>query len=777
MQHGTQWRWGRLAGLALAGASLFGQDSAWAQAPAEQDAAGPRVLESVLVTARRHSENVMAAPIAVSTLDTKDMEELGVTGFDRLGQTVPNLNVQYRFGPGTGPLLSLRGEDIGTGSFQTDVRGVLYLDDANTGHVGALSVFSLANLCGMEVVRGPQGALYGSNAAAGVIRLKTCEPAGTPGASLTLGTGNLGHAQASFALDSGKHGGLAVRLVVQHEENKGWVRNETPGLVTRLSEPIGTIVSVDDFGSVNADAVAVRARYFAAPALTLDYSFDWTRRQSTQPALQVLALYGGFGALFDPAAGGGGTRAQLTPRDSVAANLLAPDKLRTWGQSLGAEYRFSPSLSLRYILSTRQMWQLSAGNDIDGAALNGNFLTQLGIATPAEDRVCMICTAWLSALHQSTHELRLRSKRDGLDMSAGLSSFREIVDWNTPAFIGGRFQPDGVNEIGSLGQFLSSDYIAGEKASAVNSSEAIFGQMEFEPWAGLALSGGLRWTHDRRSAQMERTARGVYASAAAFSYADWELAARQQLAPGLNAYARLSTAHISGGTLGGQSFAPEVDHGVELGLKFEGLQHRLRGSLAVFRTRVSHLQMQGFSLELGGLPVDGGSATKTGFEAEVQAQLLPALRLHASYGHIRDQIGNGFTTLAPTQTAYLGADYQFARLGNGALPSWRIDASWRDRTAPGPCLIEQSGDGTGCHGTGDLALTQAVTLPARVDLSTRLSLDEIPLGGRVLGRLSFWVRNLLDNRKLQFARDLSNGIVVGTFTAPRTLGVEFTAQY
>ena len=242
----------------------------------------------------------------------------------------------------------------------------------------------------------------------------------------------------------------------------------------------------------------------------------------------------------------------------------------------------------------------------------------------------------------------------------------------------------------------------------------------------------------------------------------------------LDLYARLASAHVSGGVLAALPFAAEFNRGLEFGLKSLWADQRIRADIAVFHNRSEHQQLQQFRADRGTYILDGGSSTQSGWETELQGLVTRDLSLHASYGRVNARFDNGLKALTPKQTLYVGGELHFQPLANGIRPLLRMDATWQDRALPAPCLLGQAATPTGCSGTGNASLTQAVTLPARTDLSLRLTLDDIAWGRLVNGTLSVWMRNALGRRQLQFARDLGNGTVMGSFADPRTFGVELT---
>ena len=765
----------------LCSVALFACAGASAQTAAVDAPSGtpPRdALEPVVITVWRKPENQIVLPQAVSTLDAQDMTDLKVTGYDGVGQTIPNVTVQRRFGTGSGPLISMRGLDMGSFAFETDMRIALYLDDVFMGRYGGMSAFLLADLCGMTALRGPQGTLFGRNAEAGAIRLETCAPAAEPQATLSMESGNYRERENRLSLDSGRHGGFSARLALMSHEHDGYVNNLRPGVVTELGPPFGTIVSASKLGQDSANALALDARYESDQGLKLNYRYDSTNRRDSQNAVQLLALYGGAKGLYDPANGAGGIAPSLTRLEAVPEEFAGTDRLRISGQSLSAELPLGPGLQLKYILSLRRMWELGGGNDIDGTSFNGKLLTLAGIPTPASTEVCYICSTAFRTQQQVAHELRLTAQVSAWDLAGGLFAMRESAHSDSPVFIGGRFIPGLINPLGALSALVPSDYFTGTLGDVLNRSLAIFGHANYALTPALALSAGLRLTLDERGVHQLRGASGALDASRRFDYADWEAAALYSLDDRSSVYARLATGHMAGGVQSGIPFDPEFTRSLDIGFKSVLLDQRLHLNVAAFGAQVARQQLPLFSPTIGSYVLNAGNSQQTGIEVEMQARAGTDLDLHASYGYIRVHSSLGFAALTPPQTFSVGGEYRFARLrASGVLPTIRVDASWHDRAAIGPCQIGQSAKATGCVGTGDAALTQAVSLPPRTQLDLRLRFSDIRVGAQAAAGLSFWVRNALDSRKLQFARDMGNGTVMGSFEDPRTLGVTLDATF
>ncbi len=151
----------------------------------------------------------------------------------------------------------------------------------------------------------------------------------------------------------------------------------------------------------------------------------------------------------------------------------------------------------------------------------------------------------------------------------------------------------GTTNASILGQ---PDYAAGSRGSASNESKALYGHLDYRLTDALTLGAGARYTEDDREEFISTAAAIVNQTFEAdFDYTDWDVSLGYALNDSVNLYAKASTAHLSGGILGGQAFEPEENLSYEIGLKSDLLDDRLRLNVAVFRSEVTDRQVLTFS--------------------------------------------------------------------------------------------------------------------------------------------------------------------------------------
>ena len=197
-------------------------------------------LEEVIVTAQRKSERVQDVPIAISALSSADLEARGVRQAADIVAAVPNLTLSLPYGEEAQPTFALRGVTTNDWSQNQSSPIAMYVDDVYKP-VGAVQALQTYDLDRVEVLRGPQGTLYGKNATGGALNFYSKSPSLTEyDGYLTAGVGNYNARTLNGAI-----GGpivddvLGWRLAALYDERDGWVRSVVPGV-----EPLNSVDAV-----------------------------------------------------------------------------------------------------------------------------------------------------------------------------------------------------------------------------------------------------------------------------------------------------------------------------------------------------------------------------------------------------------------------------------------------------------------------------------------------------------------------------------------------------
>jgi iron complex outermembrane recepter protein len=193
---------------------------------ADQNAAGAESqgeLVEIIVTAAKRSEPLSKVPISATAIDQKDLTQKGVTKLADLSQAVPGVSIQDTVSIG-GPQITLRG--IGSASFEqnTESTVALYMDEFVLNPTTSKD-FQLFDLERVEVLRGPQGTLYGKNSTGGAINFVTRRPSGETDGDGTITVGRYGQYEVQFAAETALSDKFALRVALKRDYSDGYGYN------------------------------------------------------------------------------------------------------------------------------------------------------------------------------------------------------------------------------------------------------------------------------------------------------------------------------------------------------------------------------------------------------------------------------------------------------------------------------------------------------------------------------------------------------------------------
>ncbi|MEO6093943.1 MAG: TonB-dependent receptor [Novosphingobium sp.] len=765
----------RSALLACSGLAALAPTLAWGQAAAETPPAANAAeekssgIKDIVVTARRTEESAQSVPVSVTAIGAAELEALDIKGFADIGKTVPNLDVQRQFGSASAPQYFLRGVSTGTLKFEADAGIGLYIDGIYLGRPAG-TAFDLADIERVEALRGPQGTLFGRNSTGGAINFITSAPSGEFGVKAQATLGNYARRKGQITVNLPALGPITARISYLHDENRGYVRNLTPGRTFSFVQPFGTVKSAKTFGAENTDAVSAAVRLDLG-AFKADYKFDYTDKVSTQLGAQLLGYDPGY------AAGVGNPPFYTAPpsiyvppstrrQSALALDFTTASHLKIQGHSLTLTYDVSDAITLKSISGYRKLDEFVGGNDIDGGAYIVGGLPFTNISS-IEDR------------HQKqfTEEVQVLGNLGKIDFVLGGFYFRETGRDNNPVFIGVLFPPTTITPRttptngNTIPVFpVPSDYLAGADTSIRNKSIAGYAHAAYKA-DHFELAGGVRYTKDDRR-EIVRAAglvpaflpAGTYN--ASFDHWDFDATATYVANRDVRAYLRFATGYLSGGVLGGTLFKPETVKSYEAGIKASMLDNTLRVNAAYFITRRSNVQTLSFSAASGTFLFSSPRGKENGFELEITAKPSENFTFNASYGYLHqvlsdDPINGPVNSLAPKNTLSIGGQYESPHFSNDSYITLRLDGFFKDKRLSDPFK--------------SAATTQLTTLASRFDINARASLVDLPVGGTRV-KVSGWIQNLTNNKKLEFARNLTTN-VIGTFQVPRTYGVDLGFQF
>lgn len=414
---------------------------------------GANNLEEVIVTAQKRTESVQSTPLAVTALTGEMLERQGITTVASLSQQVPSLNVTEQVGQAR---LTLRGvgvDNIAAGSegsvaFNTD--GVYYARSS-----AALAGFY--DIARVEVLRGPQGTLYGRNATGGSVNIITHRPMSEFSARASVTLGNLGTANTEGAI-TGPLGSDTVRgrLSFQTQHHDGYGEN---------------IVTGNDIDTRDSQALRGQLEFRPSDDLTILFSADYFQSDDRSNGFHYLGA-AGLTAPGAPVIPTGLLLGGFVPGDvrDIASAHDPRANAKFYGALVDVNYQVNSSVALRSITAYRRS-DYHVDTDISPTALDLFRMAQ------AEDS------------KQFSQELQLNIETDRNKLVAGLYYLHEDMD----GFLRG---PVNLLLVGGP-DLLMQGYFAG---GALNTrAAALYGQDTFSVTPDLRFTLGARYSIERKS--------------------------------------------------------------------------------------------------------------------------------------------------------------------------------------------------------------------------------------------------------------------------------------
>lgn len=696
-------------------------------------------LEEIIVTARRISENLQTTPVSVTVVGQQTLTDLSITNIREIEALAPNLQVSSGFGGGSnGGNFFIRG--IGQLDFiATSDPGVsLYVDGVYYGRtVGA--ALDTADIERVEVLKGPQGTLFGKNTIGGAINITTAKPDSKQAGFVEATIGNYGRYDGRFMANVPVADNLFVKLTGLTRNNDGFAKRVLDG------------VRVGDDNDVSG---RVQIAWHPTDAVTVDLSTDVTRRRAhiaAQSATNVIA------------SGGSDTFRRLTGIDAILYQPSAkPWEINTSGVDPTDNLNvFGTSLEVNWDLDFANLKSISAyrtqkshtAADFDG--------TQIAYNDQIVDQ----------DQNQTTQELQLSGNTDTLKWIAGLYFLRENVKENVE------------NQYFGFYRYLPYGQGAVTETDLSTTNFAAFGQATYNVSPKFSLTAGLRWTYEKKRVDIDVPFDVNGRPISLLGRESWDnlsprFGAEYQATSDLLLYASATRGFKSGSfngrpdrDTGFQAYDPEKVWAYEAGAKSQWLDDRLRLNGAGFWTRYQSMQLVTGGVDANGnlyFPVDNaGDVDIRGAELEMQARLTSALRLNATLGYADEKwteiLPIAFVTEA-SRLPYLshwnwslGAQYTVPLAEFGAAT---LGGQYSYRSA----YISDTGD-------SPLAFQEGYGL---VSAFLAIEPDDAPW------TLRFWGKNLTNERYRTYSQDL---IVFGDshtsvwWGRPREYGVTLSVTF
>jgi len=685
-----------------------------ASEPAASDPAG--AIEEIVVTAQFREQSLQDTPIAITAVSAAMLDARSQTDLTQVASQAPNVTLRPlggSFGPAMGA--SIRG--IGQFDFNPALEpGVgIYIDDVYYASLTGAQ-FDLLDLERIEILRGPQGTLAGKNSIGGSIRMISKKPNGEDGGYLSATYGSRDRldirASADFTVVPDR---LFARLSGVSRSQGGYVDvldfqcanpSSTPALPVQSSNKS---CKVGEEGGKSYQAARGMLRFVASEDFEITVAGDYTHDDSQGAAVTLLATNVGgvqdYGVPYD---------SRFIPKDPYVsyAGFEIRDgvypgypgykaenrsKYEGWGASLTADWSIGENLALKSITGYRRFNTYWAGD-------------------PDVSPLSLILSSENLKHRQFSQELRLSGQlfEDLIDFTVGGYYFDARTTYAnrvTFPYIG----------------FPGYDFLGDDPVDAT--TKALFGHIEFHPTEALTITGGLRWTDDKKVYNYTRTnpdgspnpavgAIDGYAGSFADDRIDYRIGVDYDISDAIMVYASRSTGFKGGGVnprpyIPSQvvPFGPETVDANEIGLKTQLFDRRMRFNVSAFLNKYKDLQLillQCPQFNPPGFPItfpcaalsNAGNVTIKGVEVETDIRPVDGLMIDGSISYIRSrytwidpqaggpsrptgpQLGNRLGN-TPSWKLSGGIQYEVPLGENGGSITPRLDASYQSKIFTG----------------------------------------------------------------------------------------------
>ncbi|WP_374527063.1 TonB-dependent receptor [Novosphingobium sp.] len=768
-----------LATTSLAAMAALVTTPAFAQDTAQDQDDG---IGAIVVTAQKRSENVQDVPIAISAVGSQYLESRGVDSIDKLGTIAPNVKIERAPGSKTISQISIRGSVTINPAITWEPAVGLYLDGVYIAKAQG-SIFDVADLERVEVLRGPQGTLYGRNALAGAVNLVTKKPSGEAGGSAEVTYGSFNEWKFKGVLDLPQMGIFSAKVSGQYRRRDGLI-----DLVP--DQPSGR----GRTDSINSGSFMIQLRAELSDNITADYTFDYTKSDQTPPFSQLLRVNrnGDPRDIFDPASPGYAYGGAFFPLDHytsatrvITASIDAPayEKSRSYGHALTLTADLGAA-TLKSITAYRNLdW--ADGLDLDGSPLPVAY------------------TQRITNYDAFSQELQLTGSalNDRLSYVLGGFYFSETAETLNPqTYFGGSVD-------------LQSNYGSHTKAFA------LYAQLDYKLTDALKLTLGARYTHEKKDISRYFRVNFDYANGI-FSplvvadlpygvipdakYNNFSPAATlsYEVSDNVNVYARFARGFKSGGFNGETNvfaaptiacpsgalelcnpYRPEKVDSYELGVKTQLLDKRLVFNVAAFRDEHKDMQLSVFTASTGAASIirNAAGARIQGLEFEAVLRPTDTLTINGSLAVLDvkyksfidggvDVSANRAFPHAPKTTAALGVDWKVIEGDWGKLNLYG-DLNYASKYYTFPyALVTPTPSDQNAHSSQS---------KGRTIVNLRATVGDVPLGGAKVD-VSVFVRNLTKESDPSNFIDFGpgfGGILLGYFPDPRTYGVSVGVKF
>jgi len=650
--------------LAVIAALTTSANAQEAKTTAKQDA-----FEKIEVTARKRTESLFESPTAITSIGANLIDKANMGNLEDIGKYVPNLNItRYGVGNAAHASVFIRGIGLQDHIITTDPGVGVYLDGVYLGRQMG-SNLSLPNVERVEVLRGPQGTLYGRNTLGGAVNVITKQPGDEGILTTSAKVGSRGRIAGDIYFNDALTNDLSMSASASYKQRNG------VGTAVNLVNPEKEIGEEQEFSG------RIALKYEATSDLAFTFSLDGVDNESGQSPYTIeltepLDSSNVFNGDFP-----------LLTEDLLPAN---PDDLGTtvagiestsysgWGTSFTADWAINNTYTAKFISSYRTS-EYEGGLDDDASPLNLSEFPEVGGAD------------------QYSFELQLNATFDKMDFVSGLYFFNEDGFTRSEDFVFSPFNtPDGVLNDGVTPSFGGFGFF---EINQETNSYAAYINGSYDLTDDLTIGGGLRYSEDKKDANaIFPTFPERKDISADFNAVTWDINASYQLSNNMNVYGQVQKGYQTGGfpprPFGGPdqfvSFDETKAVNYEIGLKGQ-VHENVSMMLAMFVTDYTDLALPFSDPTAGGgfvtIVENAGQSKAQGIELETTIALTDDFTIRTAVGYLDSEItevaegvqgiGKGDSpALTPRWTVMVAPSY-FVDLSNGGTVALNANYSYR----------------------------------------------------------------------------------------------------
>lgn len=714
-------------------------------------------LEDIVVTAEKRETNLQKTPISISVLGSQALADRHAQSLlDLQDGAVPSLRVSPSFSRNSALTIGIRGITGGDPNQPSRDAGIgVYIDGVYLGRAQGLGM-ALMDIERIEVLKGPQGTLFGRNSVGGAVSIVTRKPSGEFQLRQTLGVRNFNGYSSETHLDLPSFANISLKFDAVFNKRDGTVKNPLQG--------------ADDFNLFDRRGIHGAALWepndtFSAQ-LDADYSYDATTSYYVQLLNKSPTAY--------PLA----PLVQIQPDRADTADIGVPEQPsvgKTYGVGLHLKWRAADNVELRSITSYRHLEQNQYDNGIGahaGVFVPNATFSRYSLASMRQ--------------HQLSQEFQLVGDADRLQYVAGLYYYHEAGDddaWSPNTM---QWNADGTAATPLPSLEAGAKTIFPDRASTAKAdSYAAFGQATWNPPVlsdMLRLTVGGRFTHDKKSGLLYKVngADTPYSFTFSKSHFDPQVTITLDPSSDVEIYGKWGTAYRAGGansrSLTYRAYGPEKVATFEAGLKTSFWGKRGRFNLAAYTTRYTDIQIDFLAptagtnrttIETMNAP---GHGTIKGIEAEASLAPIPGLMLSASYAYTHAELPEAanpflggalqlvYVTMTPKHAGSGAIDYTLPLAGGTSLRA-HVDAN--------------------IAGSFHASSSEDTLTDSSFVVNGRLAITEIDLTRGAKLDLSLWSRNLLNEQHVFYRSKAAYSVAgdFGIYNEPRTYGLDATLRF